>query len=35
MPWLMEDAIADGANLSLARMTVDVGVTSEPHRHPN
>jgi quercetin dioxygenase-like cupin family protein len=35
MHWLMEDAIADGANLSLAKMTVDPGATSDPHRHPN
>jgi quercetin dioxygenase-like cupin family protein len=35
MDWLMEDAIAPDAGLSLARMTVAPGVTSEPHRHPN
>jgi len=35
MRWLMEDAIQDHAGLSLARMTVDPGVTSEAHRHPN
>ncbi len=33
--WLMEDAITEDAGLSLARMTVDPGVTSEAHRHPN
>lgn len=33
--WLMEDAIKEDAGLSLARMTVDPGVTSEAHRHPN
>jgi quercetin dioxygenase-like cupin family protein len=33
--WLMEDAIAEAAGLSLARMTVDRDVTSEAHRHPN
>ncbi len=35
MSWLMDDAIHTGAGLSLARMTVDAGVTSESHRHPN
>lgn len=33
--WLMEDAITEDAGLSLTRMTVDPGVTSEAHRHPN
>jgi len=35
MEWLMEDAIQPGAGLSLARMTVAPGATSEAHRHPN
>ena len=35
MDWLIEDAIAPDAGLSLARMTVAPGVTSEAHRHPN
>jgi quercetin dioxygenase-like cupin family protein len=35
MAWLMEDAIEPGAGLSLARMTVEPGVTSQAHRHPN
>jgi quercetin dioxygenase-like cupin family protein len=35
MDWLMEDAIVPDAGLSLARMTVAPGVTSEAHRHPN
>ncbi len=35
MQWLMEDAIADGAELSMARMTVDPGITSDGHQHPN
>jgi len=35
MQWLMEDRIAENAGLSLARMTVDPGVTSEAHCHPN
>ena len=35
MDWLMEDAIEQGAGLSLARMTVDPGVTSQAHQHPN
>lgn len=35
MQWLMEDAIDARAGLSLARMTVAPGVTSEAHRHPD
>ena len=35
MDWLMEDAIEAGAGVSLARMTVAPGITSEAHRHPN
>jgi len=35
MQWLMEDAIDPQAGLSLARMTVAPGVTSEAHRHPD
>lgn len=35
MQWLMEDAIDRQAGLSLARMTVAPGVTSEAHRHPD
>ena len=35
MEWLMEDAIEEGAGLSLARMTVAPGTLSEAHRHPN
>ncbi|MEM8949327.1 MAG: cupin domain-containing protein [Pseudomonadota bacterium] len=35
MCWLMDDSIQQGAGLSLARMTVEPGVTSEPHRHSN
>jgi len=35
MQWLMEDAIDERAGLSLARMTVAPGVTSEAHRHPD
>lgn len=35
MEWLMEDAIYVGAGLSLARMTVAVGATSELHHHTN
>ena len=35
MEWLMEDAIRPEAGLSLARMTIAPGVTSEAHRHPN
>lgn len=35
MQWLMEDAITPDAGLSLARMTVAPGVTSQAHRHPD
>lgn len=35
MQWLMEDAITPAAGLSLARMTVAPGVTSQAHRHPD
>jgi mannose-6-phosphate isomerase-like protein (cupin superfamily) len=35
MEWLMEDAIDNRAGLSLARMSVDVDVTSPLHHHPN
>jgi len=35
MEWLVEDALQPGAALSLARMTVRSGCTSERHRHPN
>ncbi len=35
MHWLMEDKIQADAGLSLARMTVDPGKTSEPHHHSN
>jgi len=31
----MEDAIAQGAGLSLARMSVAIGITSERHLHTN
>lgn len=33
--WLMEDRIEADAGLSLARMTVEPGKTSEAHRHSN
>ena len=35
MDWLMEDAIHSAAGQSLARMSVEVGVTSELHHHSN
>lgn len=35
MEWLMEDRIEVDAGLSLARMTVEPGKTSEAHRHSN
>lgn len=35
MTWLMEDAIEPKAGLSLAKMTVEPGVTSEAHHHTN
>lgn len=35
LEWLMEDAVKPGAGLSLARMSLDPGVTSQAHRHPD
>lgn len=35
MEWLMENLIEEQSGLSLARMTVDVGVTSDLHQHDN
>lgn len=35
MEWLMEDALHPGAGLSLAKMTVAAGQTSERHKHPD
>ena len=35
LQWLMDDDVDARASLSLARMTVQPGVTSEAHRHPN
>lgn len=35
MQWLMEDAIEEGAELSLARMTVGPNTISELHFHSN
>jgi len=35
MEWLMEDAIQDDAELSMARMTVAPDAISEMHSHPN
>ncbi len=35
MDWLMDDSIAPGAGVSLARMTLAPDATSEAHRHPN
>lgn len=35
MEWLMEDAIDPRAEISLAKMTVARGVTSELHHHTN
>jgi len=35
MDWLMEDVIASGAGLSLAKMSIAIGVTSERHYHTN
>ncbi|MEO1405787.1 MAG: phosphoglycerate kinase [Pseudomonadota bacterium] len=35
MEWLVEDASHPGADLSLARMTVNPGHTSPAHRHTN
>ena len=35
MTWLVDDAHIADAGLSLARMTVRPGFTTEGHRHPN
>lgn len=35
MQWLMQDDDRNAAGLSLAKMIIDVGVTSELHRHTN
>lgn len=35
MEWLMEDAIEEHAELSMARMTVAINHVSELHSHPN
>jgi quercetin dioxygenase-like cupin family protein len=35
MDWFMEDSIDCRAGISLAKMTVAVGVTSELHHHTN
>ena len=35
LQWLMDDGVEADAGLSLARMTVEPGFTSEAHRHPN
>jgi len=33
MDWLMDSSVLPEANMSLARMTVPKGVTSERHKH--
>lgn len=35
MEWLVDDTIDPNAQISLARMTIAPGATSEAHRHPN
>ena len=35
MDWLVEDALMDGADLSVARMTLKAGACAERHGHPN
>ena len=35
MDWLVDDALIDGADLSVARMTPKQGAWSESHGHPN
>ncbi len=35
MHWLVEDTLVDGADLSVARMTLKEGACSECHSHPN
>ena len=35
MQWLMDDKVDERAAVSLAKMTVAIGVTSEEHHHTN
>ena len=35
MQWLMDDKVDERAAVSLAKMTVAIGVTSEKHHHTN
>jgi len=35
MEWLMDRSIVEDADVSMARMTVPAGVTSDCHRHSN
>ena len=35
MEWLIDDAMIAGADMSVARMTLKQGGTSEAHSHPN
>ncbi len=35
MDWLVDDALINGAELSVARMTLKAGACSERHGHPN
>ena len=35
MEWLVEDALVDGADLSVARMTLNAEACAERHAHPN
>jgi len=35
MHWLVDDALIDGAELSVARMTLKEDACSESHGHPN
>ena len=35
MEWLVEDALVDGADLSVARMTLNAEACAERHCHPN
>jgi len=35
MDWLMDDSITPHAQISLAKMSVATGVTSERHHHTN
>ena len=35
MTWLLDADVCAGADISLARMTLEAGRAAPPHRHPN